>query len=205
MTHLRAISAASAFALMAGVAGAASAVTIADYSFETPFQNGGFTYGPTVAGATFTGGAGVQGNGSAWGFANAPDGVQGGFLQNNAETDLSVTGLSAGGTYTVSFFDSQRPGYGVLPITVEFNGISILTTTPGGTWAPVSTASFVSTGTTGTISFVTSAQGGDFDSGIDDVTITGGVPEPMAWTLMLVGFGGLGGVLRWRRSAVAAV
>lgn len=31
----------------------------------------------------------------------------------------------------------------------------------------------------------------------------GGVPEPLAWTMMLVGFGGVGGVLRRRRLTLA--
>jgi hypothetical protein len=35
------------------------------------------------------------------------------------------------------------------------------------------------------------------------VTTHGGVPEPAAWAMMLVGFGGLGALLRRRRSALA--
>ncbi len=32
----------------------------------------------------------------------------------------------------------------------------------------------------------------------------GGVPEPAAWTLMILGLGGVGGALRNRREAIAA-
>jgi len=35
-------------------------------------------------------------------------------------------------------------------------------------------------------------------------SVTGGVPEPAAWALMLLGFGGVGGLLRRRRASVYA-
>jgi len=38
---------------------------------------------------------------------------------------------------------------------------------------------------------------------IASVAATGGVPEPAAWALMVLGFGGLGAVLRRRRAAFA--
>jgi hypothetical protein len=44
---------------------------------------------------------------------------------------------------------------------------------------------------------------GDFDWQIDERN-GGGVPEPAAWALMLVGFGGMGAALRRRRLAAIA-
>ena len=38
---------------------------------------------------------------------------------------------------------------------------------------------------------------------LDSISLTGRVPEPASWALMLVGFGGLGAVLRRRRSVAA--
>jgi hypothetical protein len=42
------------------------------------------------------------------------------------------------------------------------------------------------------------------DNGIDNLSLIGaapgGVPEPAAWALMIVGFGGVGGLLRRRRA-----
>jgi PEP-CTERM motif len=50
---------------------------------------------------------------------------------------------------------------------------------------------------------------GTFDGvvgfGDADFVVTTSVPEPATWALMLIGFGGLGGAIRSRRRAVAAV
>ena len=43
-----------------------------------------------------------------------------------------------------------------------------------------------------------------FDGNSQDGTYFGAVPEPAAWALMLVGFGGIGVALRRRKAAVAA-
>ena len=45
-------------------------------------------------------------------------------------------------------------------------------------------------------------EGNDF--GLDDIRLTGGVPEPASWALMVLGFGGLGAALRSRRRGAAA-
>ena len=45
-----------------------------------------------------------------------------------------------------------------------------------------------------------------YDLGLDSVTLTGSVPEPATWALMLIGFGGLGfaGYRASRKSVPAA-
>ena len=63
---------------------------------------------------------------------------------------------------------------------------------------------FVATGDESTIrlSAVTDSNAGVF---FDTVSVTGpGVPEPAAWALMIVGFGGVGAMLRSRRRAALA-
>ncbi len=59
---------------------------------------------------------------------------------------------------------------------------------------------FVATGATSTIRLaaVTDSNAGVF---FDTVSVTGGVPEPASWALMILGFGGVGAVLRSRRRA----
>jgi hypothetical protein len=66
--------------------------------------------------------------------------------------------------------------------------------------------SFTATGASTTISIVGNV--GQNYVGLDNVILTGGrapggVPEPATWALMLMGFGGLGALLR-RRGVMAA-
>ena len=193
--------------------GAATAATILDGSFENPVQTSGgraYTYGPTAVGATFLGGAGVQANGSDWGFAAAPDGNQTAFLQNQAlfgssAIDLTVSQLTPGGLYTISFYESERPGYQTLPFSVTFGGTTILTSTPlSSIWRKVTTSSFRAPSSGGgTVSFIASPYNrGDYDAGLDDVTISA-APEPASWALMLVGFDSVGAAARARRGRAA--
>jgi hypothetical protein len=62
--------------------------------------------------------------------------------------------------------------------------------------------------TANSITFQTTAYGAPYRSAVDRVTIEGEfppapVPEPAAWVAMLLGFGGLGALLRRRRAAEA--
>jgi hypothetical protein len=201
-----------AVALLAGAA--AHAQTISDYSFESPSVGSGYVYDPSgVPGATFTGGAGVQGNGSAWGFTTAPDGTQTAFLQSygggNGSITLDVTGLTPG-TYTANFYTEARPGYDPVDVLVTWDGATVETfvNSDSFAWQGGPSFPFLVGTTSGQIEFQTAfvPLTGDNDVGIDDVTFTriGGVPEPVAWALMLVGVGGVGAMLRRSRAAVTA-
>ena len=171
--------------------------------FEAPSvagAPGGFTYGGgDAAGATFTGGAGLQANGSAFGYSAAPEGVQTAHIQSTESVTETVNGLTAGKTFTLSFFAAQRPGYANDPFTVNYTPFDdtdplLLTVTAGSTdWTKYSTT-FTGQGN-GLITFtgLNSNSGGDFNVGLDAVSIsTSAVPEPSTWAMMLLGFGGLG-------------
>ena len=56
-------------------------------------------------GWTFSG-AGIEGNGSAWSAASAPDGTQAAFVQGTSSIAQTVS-LNAG-SYTISFQAAQR-------------------------------------------------------------------------------------------------
>ena len=51
---------------------------------------------------------------------------------------------------------------------------------------------------------ITGASGTIYDANGAHLPTAGGVPEPRTWAMMLLGFGGLGAVLRSRRAMVAA-
>jgi hypothetical protein len=191
--------------VLAAFSGSAHAATILDGSFEDlHFANGHYVYNPTGSAWTFTGGAGETGNSSAWGFAPASDGNVVAFLQNVSSISQTLTGLTAGRTYTVSFDLAHRPGYGQNAVSLSFDGASIFTQTPTSDAWTAYTASFTATGTSGLLSFSTNLNWGDNDSGLDHVRITNAqaaVPEPASWAMMLGGFGLVGGAMRSRRKA----
>jgi hypothetical protein len=198
-------------------AGATSAQTIVESSFESPsVGSGGYAYDPSLIGATFTGNAGVDAGG--FGFATPPDGVQDGFLQSvgaASSFSLDVSGLTIGDSYTLAYYAANRPSYGIETVSVSSNEGSLGSFTPSDTaWVQVTGGSFTATATTDVLTFSVPAAWGDSDIGIDQVTLNGlgggggaapgGVPEPATWSLMLVGVGALGSVLRSRRRVAAA-
>lgn len=154
----------------------AGAVGVADFSFEDPAQGTGWAMNPTAAGATFAGRSGVAANGSAFGFATAPDGSQAGWIQSlngaDGSISLSAAGLRTGASYSVRFHIAQRPGYGANPVTVAFAGASLGSFTPSSSaFTRVATATFTASASTGTLSFTGAAASGDTSSAIDKVEI----------------------------------
>jgi len=151
---------------------------VADPSFETPDLGSGFAYRPTVQGLTFERDSGIAANGSAFGFGPAPDGDQVGLIQTTpngsppSSIAQTVTGLNPGEHYVLRFYAAGRPGYGANPITIAFNGLPVASVTPVSTaFEEVITASFLSPGTTGTLSFTGATGGSDRTTAIDRVRV----------------------------------
>ena len=83
-------------------------------SFENPAcGTGNFVYNPVGASWTFSVSSGVSGNGSGFTSGNpiAPAGSQVAFVQESGVISQTITGLTAGQSYTVSFYAAQRAGY----------------------------------------------------------------------------------------------
>jgi hypothetical protein len=93
-------------------------------SFEIPALSGGYQYNPSAPGIgwTFSVNSGIQGNGSAWGAAPAPAGIQTGFIQRTS-TITQTLSLNAG-SYTLSF-QAARRGSQVQPVKVTIDGTQI--------------------------------------------------------------------------------
>lgn len=87
--------------------------------------------------------------------------------------------------------------------------LSVATTTTTNGWQTVSGSFVIPTATTirlGLIDNTAVASGNDF--GVDNIllsTFSAAVPEPASWALMILGFGGLGAMMRRRRTAAFAV
>ncbi|MFD1613075.1 choice-of-anchor C family protein [Sphingomonas tabacisoli] len=202
-----------AFLSAAALPCAAHAATIVNGSFEDGVNPGSFT---TVnAGQTnITGWDVLAGSvdyiGSYW---QASDGVRSVDLSGNSIGTLgqTITGLTVGQSYAVTFDVSRNPDGGVTPRTGTF--------TAGGQtfqfaysdassnradmkWATVS-YSFTASDTSALISFSADASGGCcYGPAIDNVRIAA-VPEPASWAMMLGGFTMLGLATRRRnRTAI---
>jgi choice-of-anchor C domain-containing protein len=191
---------------------AANAATVVNGSFEDGTNPGSFT---TVgAGSSaITGWDVLAGSvdyiGSYW---QASDGVRSVDLSGNAIGTLgqTVTGLTAGQSYSVTFDVSRNPDGGVTPRTgvftaggqaFNFSYSDASSTLENMKWETVS-YSFLATGTSALISFSSDGSGGCcFGPALDNVSIAA-VPEPASWAMMIGGFALLGAALR-RRTTVA--
>ncbi len=182
---------------------------------------GSYTYNPNVYlgsstggvnNAIFSGNSGLTGNGSAWGFANSPDGLDVAFIQSNpnqgsagtyangyTDPGLNIAGsfsvtfsnLTAGDYYKLTFDASGRPGYNGLPFTVGDSSHTYSVGKPVDSWT-AETFSFKANGASDTFTFAVSNVGSDHSVGIDNIALSSGVPEPATWVMMLAGFAGLG-------------
>ncbi len=159
-------------------AATAPAVSIGDPGFEqVVVGQGNFRYDPSGSSWTFTGGAGISGNNSAFTAGNppAPEGVQVAFLQGKGFFSQSVAGWTAG-TYVLSLDAAQRANYQASKqnFSVAIDGTVVGTFTPSGTsYQTYATAPFtVSTGShTITLQGLDSA-GGDNTAFVDAVYLS---------------------------------
>ena len=205
----------SAAAMSGGllVATASQAGTIFFDGFESP-STPGISYGGTDAqGATFNDGTGIQQNGSPFGYANAPEGVQTAHIQGTGSFTETVGGLVSGQTYTLSFEDAARAGYAVDPITVSYEPLletdpTVITTTPASTAFSLVSTNFTYEGFSPEAMFTVAGTNPqtsvDFNSAVDSFQIAtvSAVPEPSTWLLMIAGIGGIGLIMRRARKTM---
>jgi hypothetical protein len=112
---------------------------VSDPGFETPWVGtgtyGSFRYDPSGSPWSFSGDAGVAGNGSGFtaGNPNAPQGTQVAFLQDTGSVSQSIS--LATGNYTVSFSAAQRGNFqaSYQTIAVLIDGNLVGTFTPADT------------------------------------------------------------------------
>ena len=94
-------------------------------NFEAPVVNG-YQYNPTGSGWSFTSNSVIQSNGSAWGAATAPEGVQTAVLQGapSGLGTISQTVTLAAGNYTLSFKAARRWSQ-TQPVKFSVDGVQV--------------------------------------------------------------------------------
>jgi beta-glucanase (GH16 family)/fibronectin type 3 domain-containing protein len=150
-----------------------------DPSFEN-LSIGGLgtsTYVPSTFDWQYNGLSGLQTNNSAFGAANAPDGVQTAFIQDQpGQTPGSISqtlNVSSAGNYQITLDAAQRKGYGIEPISVTVDGTVVATITPGSTaWQSFATPTFSLTAGNHVFAFTGAAEtASDSDSFLDLVKL----------------------------------
>lgn len=190
---------------------ARAGVVVTNASFEAPtYTSGNYAYDPTgVPGWTFSGRAGISASSSPW-FAGAPpDGSQAAFIQSapstNGTISQTLTGFTAGQSYSVTFWIADRPSYSADPVTVSLGGTNLGTFTPTTTsFVQVTTSTLIASATSMTLVFTGAASSGDINSAIDLVSVSGGstpIPEPAGAALLLAGISILYAVRRRKGAA----
>lgn len=186
-------------------------------SFESPsVAAAGYTYSSTAAypsapsyfgaatenGVTYAGMAGIQSNGSAWGFTNAPDGTQTAFLQSYSGvypqggsvsfSSSLITSLISGQQYDLSFYVEGRSYMGGSPYSVDIAGATSSFGAPGTSAWTLENLLFTASADPLTITFSVAPQSStDISIGLDKVNISA-VPEPATWAMLLIGLAGVG-------------
>lgn len=205
-------------ALLAGAAVLASgvahaAVSVVNGSFETGPNPSGFTTllggNTSITGWTVTGGS-IDYIGSYWQASNGSRSID---MNGNALGGISqtLTGLTAGGKYLVSFdiagntdsgptIKTLTASAGATTYTASFDTSGHSHASMG--WTPHSFM-FTATGSTALLAFTsTTTATCCWGPALDNVAVSA-VPEPATWAMMLIGFAGLAGVARSRRAALA--
>ena len=154
-------------------------------TFDVP----GWTFSPLVPGVS---GSGIAGYGSAFGFTSALSGaLQVGFVQQLAASiSQSITGLTPGDIYDLTFNLEGRPSTGAPPttVTIGMGGSPVFSGIPSNnTWTSYSDT-FIASSSTEVLTFSSDGTA-DTTTGIDDPSITL-VPEGGAALLYVLLAGG---------------
>lgn len=195
--------------------GSASATTLIDGSFETPnLGTGNYSYSTQPVGWTGTGAlVNAQGS-SAWYGPTPPagqDGSQFYALQRTSSVYQNFLATKSG-KLTVSWLSGSRPNFGAyagdqtydVALTgsgIELGSLGTFTTLSGQAFQKLSAIGFVTSGQIYTVSF-RGLSSSDQTAFIDNVSVIGGVPEAVTWTMMIAGFGLIGAANRIRRGVV---
>lgn len=192
---------------------AVTALLLASPAMAAPFANGSFETSPTNPGSGWlTFGNGDATNLPGWTVLGSVDYVGNYWQTPDGTRSLDLNGSSLGGisqtfdtlagvTYTVTFALSKNPGAAVATLDVSATGNNAASylfnagnSSPNMLWSD-RTYSFTATGTTTTLTFLSTTSGTPFAGpALDNVRIAAapaGVPEPAAFGVLGLGILGL--------------
>ncbi len=196
---------------------AAALIGSTEASAANLITNGSFETGD-LTGWTSNSSSGLNPFGTAYG--RGMDGrywhwLGGPFEHNVITTTQRVTGLTLGASYLLNFImSSEFTANDSLNVSVNGGPKTLFTGVPynpsgfnGGYWSDnwvAKSYNFTATSGTETVQFDTiNVPTGAYEVGLDNVSleaVSGAVPEPASWALMLTGFGLAGVAMRRRRS-----
>jgi len=209
------ILAAAALAASFAFTPAKAATIIKDGNFNDPLAAGTFQ---TVTGGNFFG------NGNVWQVLGNSVDVIGNYwtAPTAGGGSVDLDGLAPGGvaqafnvaagTYTLSFYLSGNPDGGLgtknVEVKVGNQDITVPYTVTGANSRSdmqyaLETLTFTSTGSGDVLSFLSQDKDSPFGPVIGGISIAA-VPEAATWIMMILGFGGIGVMLRTRRQSSLA-
>ena len=218
ISMLRAKILAASFAALAGLAvvpASAAVNLIQDGDFNNPVA--GNPFDTPTAGNNFGAGnvwhvdsGSVDVIGNYW--QTTPSGAHTVDLDGNAPGGISQSFTAAAGTYNLSFYLSGNPdgGPAIKEMTVSVGNIAnqLFNYTVTGDKTNMNYVlehlTFTSTGGANSLSFLSQDVGSPYGAVVGGISISA-VPEPATWTMLILGFGAVGFMLRsTRRRALAA-
>ena len=204
---------ATAFAALTGFAlspASAAVNLIQDGDFNNPVPGNPFdTIGTGSSWHVPVGSVDVIGN--YWQLT--PSGAHSVDLDGNAPGGISQNFIAAAGTYQLSFWLSGNPdgSPSTKSMTVSVGSVlnQLFTYDVTGDKSNMNFVlehlTFTSTGGSNTLSFLSQDVNSPFGAVVGGISISA-VPEPATWAMLILGFGGIGTMLRYarRRGALAA-
>lgn len=202
------IAGAAAAATLLATAGTASAATVileSDFE-EVAVGAGSYVIVNSADGWTKgVGTAGIEVQNNVAGAPAANGGSKFVELDSNSNSSMFYT-FGVGGSFQLSFLYSPRPGVGAGSngITLFLNGNALnppgeVTGAGGGgtNWTSHSVNFQANAGDI--ISFAATGSSDSYGGYLDNIKITSAVPEPATWAMMIVGFAGVGSMVRSNR------